>query len=130
MLQRRHGESYFQGSPFRHLRNVGELLNMYIIEITTNDKRETLLKRETAETWRELNEIIDDMQDYNLVNIKIDVYEQHGENDPKYLGDFYNITAPEETDTPKAKKKNNNFIVLLAGLVMFPVMVINRLVKK
>lgn len=103
---------------------------MYIIEITTNDNRETLIKRETAETWRELNEIIDNMQDYNLVNIKIDVYEQHGENDPKYLGDFSNIKRGELLDTPKAKKKNNNFIVLLAGLVMFPVMVINRLVKK
>lgn len=103
---------------------------MYTIEITTNDNRETLLKREEAETWRELNEIIDDMQDYNLVNIKIDVYKQQGENSPEYLGDFYNITTPEETDTPKAKKKNNNFIVLLAGLVMFPIMVINRLIKK
>ena len=102
----------------------------YIIEITTNDHRETLLKRETAETWRELNEIIDDMQDYDLINVKIDVYKQQGENPPEYLGDFYNIKAPEETDTPKAKKKNNNFIVLLAGLVMFPIMVINRLVKK
>ena len=109
---------------------MGKLLIMYIIEITTNDKRETLIKRETAETWRELNEIIDDMQDYELVNIKIDVYKQQGENPPEYLGDFYNIKSPEETDTPKAKKKNNNFIVLLAGLVMFPVMVINRLIKK
>ena len=110
---------------------MGELLKMkYIFEITTNDNRETLIKRETAETWRELNEIINDMQDYNLINVKIDVYKQQGENPPEYLGNFYNINEPEESDTPKKKKKNNNFIILLAGLVMFPVMVINRLVKK
>ena len=103
---------------------------MYILEIVTNDNRETLLKRETAETWRELNEIIDDMQDYDLINVKIDVYKQQGENPPEYLGDFYNITTPEETETPKAKKKNDALIVGLAGLVMFPIMVINRLIKK
>lgn len=102
---------------------------MYIIEITTNDNRETLLKRETAETWKEINDIIDDMQDLAFENIKMDLYEQHGENDPKYLGDFSNIARGELLDTPN-KKKNNNLIVGLAGLVMFPVMVINRLVKK
>ena len=102
---------------------------MYIIEITTNDNRETLLKRETAETWKEINDMIDDMQGLAFENIKIDLYEQHGENDPEYLGDFTNIKRGELLNTPN-KKKNNNFIVLLAGLVMFPVMVINRLVKK
>lgn len=103
---------------------------MYILEIVTNDNRETLLKRETAETWKEINDMIDDMQDLAFDNIKIDLYEQHGENDPEYLGDFSNIKRGELLDTPKAKKKNNNLIVGLAGLVMFPVMVINRLVKK
>lgn len=102
---------------------------MYIIEITTNDNRETLLKRETSDTWEEINDMIDDMQDLAFDNIKIDLYEQHGENDPKYLGDFTNIKRGELLDTPN-KKKNNNLIVGLAGLVMFPVMVINRLIKK
>lgn len=102
----------------------------YIIEITTNDNRETLLKREEAENWREANNIIDDMQDFTLNNIKIDLYKQTGDNDPEYLGDFYNIKAPEKEKMIHPKKKNNNLIVLLAGLVMFPVMVINRLVKK
>lgn len=102
---------------------------MYILEIVTNDNRETLLKRETAETWKEINDMIDDMQDLAFENIKIDIYKQTEENDPEYLGDFTNIKRGELLDTPN-KKKNNNFIVLLAGLVMFPVMVINRLVKK
>ena len=48
----------------------------YIIEITTNDNRETLLKREEAESWKEANDIIDDMQDFTLDNIKIDLYKQ------------------------------------------------------
>ena len=102
---------------------------MYIIEITTNDNRETLLKRETADTWEEINDMIDDMQNLAFENIKIDLYEQHGENDPKYLGDFTNIKRGELLDTPN-KKKNDNLIVGLAGLVMFPIMVINRLIKK
>lgn len=102
---------------------------MYILEIVTNDNRETLLKRETAETWKEINDLIDDMQGLSFDNIKIDLYEQHGENDPEYLGDFTNIKRGELLDTQN-KKKNNNLIVGLAGLAMFPVMVINRLVKK
>lgn len=102
----------------------------YIIEITTNDNRETLLKREEAESWKEANDIIDDMQDFTLDNIKIDLYKQTEENDPEYLGDFYNIKAPEEEQTIQPKKKNNNLIVGLAALVMFPIMVINRLIKK
>ena len=79
---------------------------MYILEITTADDRETLLKRETAETWKEINDMIDDMQDLAFDNIKIDIY------------------------TPKEKKKNDSLIVGLAGIAMFPIMVINRLVKK
>lgn len=102
---------------------------MYILEITTNDNRETLLKRETAETWKEINDLIDDMQDLAFDNIKIDIYKQHGENDPEYLGDFTNIKRGRLLETPN-KKKNDSLIVGLAGLVMFPVMVINRLVKK
>ena len=102
---------------------------MYILEITTADSRETLLKRETADTWEEINDMIDDMQDLAFDNIKIDLYEQYGENDPKYLGDFSNIKRGELLDTSN-KKKNDNLIVGLAGLVMFPIMVINRLIKK
>ena len=102
---------------------------MYILEIVTNDRRETLLKRETAETWEEINDLIDDMQDLAFENIKMDVYKQTEENDPEYLGDFSNIKRGELLQI-KNKKKNNNIIVLLAGLVMFPIMVINRLVKK
>ena len=103
---------------------------MYILEITTADSRETLLKRETAETWKEINDLIDDMQDLAFDNIKIDIYKQTEENDPEYLGDFTNIKRGRLLESPKTKNKNNNFIVLLAGLVMFPIMVINRLVKK
>lgn len=103
---------------------------MYILEIVTNDSRETLLKRETAKTWKEINDLIDDMQDLTFENIKMDVYKQTEENDPEYLGDFTNIKRGQLLESPKEKKKNNNIIVLLAGLVMFPVMVINRLVKK
>lgn len=103
---------------------------MYILEIVTNDNRETLLKRETADTWEEINDTIDDMQDLAFDNIKIDIYKKTEENDPEYLGDFSNIKRGRLLETPKEKKKNNNFIVLLAGLVMFPVMVINRLIKK
>lgn len=102
---------------------------MYILEIVTNDNRETLLKRETAETWEEINDMIDDMQDLAFENIKIDIYKQTEENDPEYLGDFSNIARGELLDTPN-KKKNNNVIVGIAGLVMFPVMIINRLIKK
>lgn len=102
---------------------------MYILEITTADSRETLLKRETVDTWEEINDLIDDMQDLAFENIKIDIYKQTEENDPEYLGDFSNIKRGELLDTPN-KKKNNNLIVGLAGLVMFPVMVINRLIKK
>lgn len=102
---------------------------MYILEITTADSRETLLKRETAETWEEINDMIDDMQDLAFENIKIDIYRQTEENDTEYLGDFSNIKRGELLDTPN-KKKNNNLIVGLAGLVMFPIMVINRLIKK
>lgn len=101
----------------------------YIIEITTNDDRETLLKKEEADNWREANNIIDDMQDFTLDNIKIDLYKQTEENDPEYLGDFTNIKRGRLLETPN-KKKNNNLIVGLAGLVMFPIMVINRLIKK
>jgi hypothetical protein len=109
---------------------VGELLDMYILEITTNDSRETLLKRETAETWKEINDMIDDMQDLAFDNIKIDIYKQTEENDPEYLGDFTNIKRGRLLDTTKTKKKNDSLIVGLAALTMFPIMVINRLVKK
>lgn len=102
---------------------------MYILEIVTNDNRETLLKRETAETWEEINDMIDDMQDLAFDNIKIDLYEQTEENDPEYLGDFTNIKRGELLDTPN-KKKNDSLIVGLAALAMFPIMVINRLIKK
>lgn len=102
---------------------------MYILEMTTADSRETLLKRETAETWKEINNLIDDMQDLAFENIKMDVYKQTEENDPEYLGDFTNIKRGQLLQI-KNKKKNNNLIVGLAGLVMFPIMVINRLVKK
>lgn len=103
---------------------------MYILEITTADSRETLLKRETAETWKEINDLIDDMQDLAFDNIKIDIYKQTEENDPEYLGDFSNIKRGQLLETPKTKKKNDSLIVGLAGLLMFPIMVINRLVKK
>lgn len=102
---------------------------MYIMEITTNDNREILLKRETAKTWEEINDIIDDMQDLNFENIKIDVYKQTENGDPEYLGDFTKVKRGF-INIIKNKKKNNNLIVGIAGLVMFPIMVINRLIKK
>lgn len=100
---------------------------MYRIEIITTVGREVVIKSETAETWEEANDIIDDFQDFQLKNIKIEV--TRGEDPIEYLGDFTNIKRGELLNTPN-KKKNNNLIVGLAGLVMFPIMVINRLVKK
>lgn len=102
---------------------------MYIIEITTNDDRETLLKQETAATWQEANRIIDDMQDLDFDNIFIKLYKETDGDDLEYCGDFTEVKKGQLLPGTK-KKSNNNLIVAGAGLLLFPIMVINRLVKK
>lgn len=101
---------------------------MYILEITTNDDRDLLLKHEKIKTWREVNDWIDDLQDLKLENVKIDIYKETDGEDLEYLGNF--TETPRGEIIKNVKKKNNNIIIWIAGLVMFPIMVINRLIKK
>lgn len=101
---------------------------MYILEITTNDNRETLLKREKIETWQEVNDWIDDLQDLAFENVYIKLYRETDGEDLEYLGDFTETTRGEIIKS--IKKKNNNIIIWIAGLLLFPIMVINRLIKK
>ena len=101
---------------------------MYILEVTTNDNRETLLKSEKIETWQEVNDWIDDLQDLNFENVSIKLYKETDGEDMEYLGDFTETKRGELLKT--IKKKNDNLIVAGTGLLLAPIMVVNRLIKK
>lgn len=109
----------------------------YFIEITTNDERETLLKSEHVTGWAAANRIIETYKRYNLDNIKIDLYKEIN-NDVIYCGNFTNIQektqltpmkTPFQVKTRKEKNKNDNIIVLLFGIVFFPIMLLYYLIK-
>lgn len=102
---------------------------MYIIEITTNDKRDLLIKREKLKTWREANDYMDDLQELQLENVSIKLYKETDGDDLEYLGDFTETQRGDIIETIR-KKKNNNFIIWIIGLLLFPIMLINRLIKK
>lgn len=109
----------------------------YFIEITTDDERETLLKVEHVTGWGNANKIINNYKRYNLDNIKIDLYKEIGDN-ITHCGNFTNTEAmthptPYKTTitgkTQPQKKKHDGIILLMFGIVLFPIMIIYNLIK-
>lgn len=102
---------------------------MYRLEITTNDKNETLVFSEELDTWKEVKEEIDYFKDLKLVNVNLMIFKENKEKELDYLGEFYNIEPREQKRITKNKIKTSTKIVILE-LLLFPFMLLKEIIKE
>lgn len=102
---------------------------MYKLEITTNDKIETLVFSEELDTWKEVKEEIDYFKELKLVNINLMIYKENKEKELDYLGEFYNIQPREKEQKTKKKLKTSTKIMILE-ILLFPFMLLKEIIKE
>lgn len=102
---------------------------MYRLEITTNDKIETLVFSEELDTWEEVKEEIDFFRSLHFDNISLMIYKENKEKELDYLGEFYNIEPREQKRITKKKIKTSTKIIILE-ILLFPFMLLKEIIKE
>lgn len=111
------------------------LKQMYKLEITTNDNRETLLQEYFFTTWADAYDRIETFKKLDL-DVFIRLYDA---DTMENLGEFTHIKkkyTPYEKNyksyinTKQKKIKLDNIIIILLGIALFPVLTTINLVKK